>query len=125
MYPTMDKRDEELLKQRSATFLERKYIKSGDFVRFADGTIRRVSHVWTDEPVGIQTSDNGSWYLGNGYMSFSGGLFCPIPAASMTRTDETMSGACWFFHHDFAYRDNGIYTSIPCPVWNCSIEANK
>lgn len=127
----MNDRDSEILKARSVAFLARREVKAGDYIRFADGTLRRVSHVWTgenDQPESIQTDCpefGSSFYLGDGWMSFSGGLHPGVPASTLTRTQELISGKCWFFHNDFAYRDNGVYISIPCPVWDCSLEANR
>jgi hypothetical protein len=95
----LDERNQKILSDRQSAFLSDSTIKSGDFVRFVDGTLRRVSHVWTDarnKPDSIQTSTGGSFYIGNGYMSFSGGLYSGVDFAQFTRTDETMHGRCWF-----------------------------
>lgn len=124
--PTFDDRDREILDERRAAYFERKGIQSGDFVRFSDGTLRRVSHVWTDEqysPEIIQTSGGGdmSFYLGKGYMSFSGSLHPGLDAALFTPTDELMDGYAWFFHHDMSMAHNGVNVTVPCRVWlaNC------
>lgn len=127
----MDERDHVILKERAAAFLARREVKQGDYIRFNDGVLRRVSHVWKDEnnqPESVQTADarfGSSFYLGTGYMEFSGGLYSGIPAGTLTRTEELIDGACWFFHHDYVTAHNGVYGSIPCPVWNCSMEANQ
>lgn len=114
----MDDRDLEILIDRQAKLSAIKEIKQGDYVRFADGIERRVSHVWYDG--GIQTSAGGSWYLGEGYMSFSGSLFPIVPAETMRRTEEKKPGSAWFFHHDYAVRDGGIPVMVNCAVWECS-----
>jgi hypothetical protein len=127
----MDARDSEILRVRAAAFLARQQVKQGDFIRFANGTIRRVSHVWTDEnnqPDGVQTTmkdTGGSFYLGDGYMSYSGGMWPSIPANTLTRAVELMDGRAWFFHHDYSQAHNGIDVNIPCPVWDCTLEANQ
>jgi hypothetical protein len=53
-------------------------------------------------------------------MSFSGGLYPGIPAHLFTRTNETMKGYAWFFHHDYRCANNGITVQVECPVWECS-----
>lgn len=123
---TLDERDTAILNTRQAAFLACQEPKQGDFIRFADGTIKRIAHVWPDEQnraEWIQPTDGkgdaGSFYLGEGYMSYSGSLNQGIDANRFTRANETMQGRCWFFHHDFARANGGVYVQINCPVWNC------
>ena len=77
----LDLHDSEILNARVTRLLYVESPKQGDFVRFADVVLRRISHVWLDEngsPDSIQTSDGGSFYLGDGYLSFSGSLFTSV-----------------------------------------------
>lgn len=122
---TLDPQDQKILIERQAMFTARTEPKQGDFIRFADGSIKRMAHVWKyiGEESDIQpTAGRGdqSFYLGEGYMSFSGGLDSAIPAHKFTRTNETMPGWCWFFHHDWPKAHNGINVQILCPVWECA-----
>ena len=125
----LDERDEKILIERQAALNARSAaIKSGDFVRFADGKILQVSHVWldgNDQPEAVQTSvshghKDSSFYLGQGYMSFSGGLFSSIPASKFIRTREAMVSGAWFFHHDYACAGGGKQVQVILPVWECS-----
>jgi hypothetical protein len=124
----MDERDTEILNVRQAAFLARTEPKQGDFVRFADGTLRRISHVWFDEngkASHIQTSHGGTFYVGEGYMSYSSGaLFSSIEAGKFTRTGEIIAGRAWFFHHDLACAGGGVDVIVNCPVWECSEQPN-
>lgn len=126
MYPKFDDRDQEILTKRQALFTARKYPKVGDFIRFPNGTMKRIAHVWTDDNNRAEwiqpTAGNGdtSFYLGDGYMSFSGSLNSAIYAENFTETAETMQGSAWFFHHDFAQAHNGVYVKVNCRVWNCN-----
>ena len=119
----LDERDNDILRERQIAFTARTKAKPGDFIRFPDGTIKRIAHVWTDEngkAEDIQpTTGSGdiSFYLGDGYMSYSGGLDQSIGACKFTRTGETMKGRAWFFHHDYAQAHNGIDVMVDCPVW--------
>lgn len=89
----------------------------GDYVSFPCGHVRRVSHNWGDT---VQTSDGGSFYLGDGYVSFSGGLFPGVPVDSLADTGMRRDGAVWIFHHDDWRADNGVESSIPFRVYACS-----
>lgn len=131
-YIKPDDRDEEILRKRQAMLSERTEIKQGDRVIFADGVQRWVSHVWeayehpTDGfPTTVQTSDGGSFYLGEGYCSFSGGLFTPVPFEHFTRTDETAELSAWFFHHDWHRAHSAVYAVVDVPVWRCSVPSTN
>lgn len=123
----LDQQDTEIRNTREAAILARLDPKQGDFIRFADGSIKRIAHVWKDEndnPLYIQPTlyrGDSSFYLGESYMSFSGSLDTGIDACHFARTNETMPGNVWFFRHDYARAHNGVYTTIQCPVWNCDI----
>lgn len=125
--PKYDERDRAIVASRTALLDEVPGPREGDYVRFADGTERRVSHVWPADwgSNTIQTSDGGSWYLGNGYCSFSGSLYTGVPPESLTLTDETRAGSVWIFHHDYACAGNGVPVSIPFRVYQCSHEATR
>src|SRR5271167_3580103 len=74
----LDDRDAAIVAERMARMDARPGPRVGDFVRFADGVERRISHYWQAEPdmpgwqAGAQTSDGGSWHLGSEGCSFSG-----------------------------------------------------
>jgi hypothetical protein len=121
-----DEKDAEILRERAEAFAACDGPLSGDYVRFADGVERRVSHVWRDDwgdPTDVQTSDGGRWYLGLGYGSFSGALFPPRPFASFRRLPEWKAGAFWFFHRDHWRAGNDVDVLIPCRVWESSVDA--
>lgn len=87
----------------------------GHFVRFGDGTHRRISHDWGDE---VQTSDGGSFHLSaSGDLSFSGSLYPSIPTESLSSTGEYKTGGAWFFSHDHRIAHNGVDILIALPVW--------
>lgn len=116
-YVTPDDRDAELLCQRATELDADPGPRCGDFVRFADGRMERVSHVWD---AAVQTSEGGSFYLGHGYVSFSGGLNPSIPAAELRRADEAQDGSCWFFHHDRFTAHNAVHATMPFRVYDVS-----
>lgn len=131
-YVKPDERDEEILRKRQEMLNEDTSIKQGDRVIFADGVKRWVSHVWeaydhpTDGyPTSVQTSDGGSFYLGEGYCSMSGGLFTGVPATTLTRTDDTAQLGVWFFHHDWHQAHSAVHAQVDVPVWTCTLPANR
>jgi len=130
MRPTFDDRDTATLAGRVAALDLDPYPREGDYVIFADGCTRRISHVghWGerlgDDPLdGIQTSDDGSFYIGHGHVSFSGGLYPAVRPTTLTLTDERRNGPVWFFHHNVAGADNGVTASISFRVYRCSQKA--
>lgn len=118
----LDDRDQGIVDQRMSALDAQPGPRVGDFVIFADGTERRISHDWGDA---LQTSDltglwSGRFYLGNGFASFSGGLHPGIPAATFTDTGETRDGSAWIFHHDVRRAHNGVDFTAPFRVFRCS-----
>lgn len=112
-FAELDERDLEITAARMGAFLEDRSPKVGDYVKFADGVERRISYVWRFEDTepgeySVQTSDGGSFYLGDGYCTFSGSLHTGVPASTLTLTGTVRRGSCWFFHHDHHCRDNGV-----------------
>lgn len=123
--PQFDERDAEILRERAASLLANK-INVGDFVRFADGVARRVSYIWTDEHgeiFSVQTSGGGSFYLADGFVSFSGSLYHGVPFESLTDTGDRHDGDVWFFHHDFPGAGCGVACVAKFRIWTCNTEA--
>ena len=124
--PTFDDRDAAILAQ-SQTLFDRcaDRPRNGDFVRFACGTLRRVSHVWawSDTPRAewsYQTSDGGSWYFEGGVCSFSGGLHAGVPHDTLRDTGETREGSVWFFHHNWSGAGRGVECKARFRVYDCT-----
>lgn len=86
----------------------------GDFVIFGeDLQIERISHDWGD---GVQTSLGGSFYLDDGYASFSGSLNPSVPKDQLVLVG-TRQGMFWFFSGNYARADNGVDVEAFCRVW--------
>jgi hypothetical protein len=119
----LDKEDAEILHYREAQLYKIEAPTVGDWVEFADGVTRRISYVWPD---GVQTSgynggDGGSYYLGEGYVSYSGPLFGTVPTDTLTlRADTPRAASVWFFHHNHRMAHNGINTLAWFKVWKCT-----
>jgi len=110
----LDDRDVAIYVARAIRLRELAGPVCGDFVRFADGRLERVSNVWSEV---VQTSEGGSFYLGDGYVSFSGSLNPTIPITELRRTDEEMLGSCWFFHLNERRAGGGVEVEAPFRVY--------
>lgn len=116
---TADEKDIEILERRLAKWNERKGPRVGDWVIMQDGTVRRFTHNWGDD---IQTTypkfGLGSFYLGDGSMSYSGSLDSAIPKDTLTDTGEIRNGDCWFFKHDLWGAHRGVHFQVPCRIFH-------
>jgi hypothetical protein len=125
----LDTRDWEIVAHREQLLDEVTGPRVGDFVEFAGGTTRRVSYIWHDEhgeALSVQTSDGGSFYLGDGYVSMSGSLYGGVKPGTLTR-DETRGrlGSVWIFHHDWHTAGGGVDTEIKFRVYHCTENAPR
>lgn len=124
----LDERDRQIIWERRHSIELIEGPRVGDFVDFADGERRRVSYIWADEhgqAFSVQTSDGGSYYLGNGYVSMSGSLYSGVGPETLAFTGETAPGSAWIFHHDYRTADNGVDVTIPFRVYRCSVDAPR
>lgn len=118
---TFDAVDAQILAIRERAFNEMPGPRVGDFLRVPEGVLR-FTHDWGDA---IQTTvrpshpcnGDGSFYLAEGNVSFSGSLDSSISKELLRDTGETLEGSFWFFHHDFWGAGNGVYFRIPCRVF--------
>lgn len=117
----LDEKNQGILLLRSKMYLENPEPQVGDYVEFIDGVCRRISHAWWDGD--IQSSTGGSFYLGNGYASFSGALYRSVPKNSISNSKELRPASFWFFRDDNAIAHNGIIVSALVRVWKCNLPA--
>lgn len=122
----LDNEDQAIVDERLATMNAQPGPRVGDFVIFADGVERRISHDWGDV---YQTSDltglwSGRFHLTACGCSYSGGLRPGLPADRFSDTGETRDGSAWIFHHDHHRAHNGVDFKAPFRVFRCSMVAN-
>lgn len=118
---TLNATDTKILARKLALLEAVEGPRVGDFVVFESHPRRprRVSEFWFG---GAQTSDGGSFHLGEGSLSFSGGLAPAVPLESLTLTEHTRTGSCWFFHHDSPGAGRGITVYVPFRVYYCPLD---
>lgn len=117
-----DERDEELVHKRMQRLNAIAGPRVGDYVVFTDDVTRRISHVWEGH---AQTSDQGSYYLGDGYVSMSGSLHPGVPVHALTLTSERKPGLCWVFHRNWPLKDAGVYAMPEWRVYHAACEAPR
>jgi hypothetical protein len=123
-HPEIDEQDHRIIAARMVEYDKRQGPRVGDYIVFACETARRISYVWDfDDDPACQTTDGGSFHLGEAGISYSGSLYHGVPASTLTLTNERRPGAIWIFHRGFAMRDNGVHKRVPFRVYTCSSEA--
>ena len=90
-------------------------LQVGDVVRLADGSTRRMAHIWPDGWQPTVAEGGGSFAFGDGSTSYSGSLdpLLPFPAP----TEETRQAAFWIVHHDRLCAGCAVPVSLPVRVW--------
>ena len=106
--------------------------KVGDWVIF-NNCERRISYIWNRNeygdisPVaewGIQTSSPcASYYLGNGYVSFSGSLFVSVKGGWLQWSGEQKDANVWFFNRDHWSAHCGRTFQAAFEVWTVDQDA--
>ena len=120
--------NDEMLENRSSQREEAEKPLVGDFVIFTNLSTpehehaERISHDWDE--YGVQTSPGGSFYLGDGFASFSGTLNPTIPTGELEPTGETRQGSFWFFSGDYHAAGNSVHIEAPCRVYKYAGEVN-
>jgi len=108
-------KNQKILKERMKTLNKIKGPRVGDFCVHPNGRLDRITHDWGDS---LQVGGiSGSYYLGMGYISHSGGLEPAILINRFIDTGETRMGKIWFFNDDYATAHNGIYYDVPFRVF--------
>jgi hypothetical protein len=116
----------EILERRQQLILDRPEPQVGDWVIFNDCE-RRISHIWrygedgeidAIENWGIQTSQPWtSYYLGEGYIQFSGSLYMSIDAVHLEATDHLRLADVWFFNRGWPSAHCGRSFKCNFKVW--------
>lgn len=115
----VDARDWELLTEYIAATCDQPGPIVGDFVLYPGGELERVSYVHGYNAQGgtVQTSPGGSFHLGRGYVSFSGGLNPGVQRSSLTDTGYRRDGTVWIAHHGRLVADCARNVNAPFRIY--------
>jgi hypothetical protein len=123
-----DERNTELTQQARRNRIKREALSplpvQGDALRYPDGYIRRVAHMWDDGPQPASWGGQGSIYIDpkSGYASYSGALNQSIPNEVLTLAADRLEQRFWFFSHDYPGAHRGVDCMISVRVWDVSID---
>lgn len=115
------KPNNEILAERIAAYEEINGPRVGDFIKLPHELWTRITHIWPD---GQLQTGWGSFYFGNGYCSYSGGLNPGVRSKDILRTNSTKTGTIWFFKNDNHLAHNGANFEIPFRVYELRASAN-
>lgn len=123
----LDREDQRLVLLRAARYDQDPGPRVGDFIDYRDGVTRRIAHVWPsdendDGSALIQTTDGGSFYLGGGFISYSGSLYPGLKASHLRRVWGSREGSVWVFHHDQRRAHNGVNASSMFRVYLADVD---
>lgn len=111
-----DAMDARILREAIAELDKVEGPRLGDFVKFQDGSINRISvNRHRNE---VQTTQHGSFFLGKGgFMEFSGACGAPIARERLTPLSETLEGDVWTFHHGYVVAGGRVDGKVPFRVY--------
>lgn len=111
---TPDKIDEGLAKKFLAEWDRIKNPRVGDYIIMPSGKYERFAHDWGD---GLQTTPGGSFNIGDGFVSCSGGLNHTVSINRIKKTSQRKTGYFWIFHHGYPGAGSGVGVSALCRVY--------
>lgn len=114
----LDARDRATIAIRMAHRLGRHAPEIGDYVRFPDGTLERISepltdgHAQTSRDARFQLREHGTCYC------TSGSHNRPVALGSLRPTRERLFGDAWIWHHDRRAAGNGVEFRVAFKVFD-------
>lgn len=111
-----EERQQQILAERMKKYNEIPGVRVGDWIEEPDGRMTRATYDWSDT---IQNGggEYGQFYLGDGYISYSGGLGPGVHKDKLVNTGKVKNGKVWFFKNDHWFAGNGIDFIVPFRVF--------
>jgi hypothetical protein len=106
--PDILKKNSDLLRRKAKVFNKIKSVRVGDYLEYSPGAFTRFTHKWDDS---IQTggSSGSSYFLGDGYLSYSGSLDDGVKITDVILTKKKKKGSVWFFSEDLSGGGRGVH----------------
>lgn len=114
----MDEMDHSIMRSRIEKWAAISGPRVGDFCLMPDGAMQRFAYDHGDRMQ--PSSEPGSFYFGDGFMDYSGGLDSSIMKSEIRDSGQLMDGLAWFFHHDHQRAHNAVHCMVPCRVFSIS-----
>lgn len=120
--PAVIAKQVKILNDRMKVYNEIPGARVGDWIREKSGRMTRATYDWnregqTDDIIQHSGSEYGQFYLGDGYLSYSGGLDTGIRKNQLRDTGKMKNGEVWFFKDDWHTGGNGIDFMVPFRVF--------
>lgn len=112
-----------ILKHRIKEYNKIKSIRVGDYIKEPNGILTRVTYIWKfskkDGGWHVQNGghNGGGYYLGHGYISYSGGLDHGYNINCLKKTNKLKSGYVWFFDNNISGAGRGKDFKMMFRVW--------
>jgi hypothetical protein len=112
-------RDAAIVAKRMAKLDAISEMRVGDFLRLKNGELARVAADWGHyvQPTYGRGPFTESFYLGNGYIEYSGSFNPSIPVTEFRPTGETVCGLIWIFHLDILGAGRRVRAMVPFRVY--------
>ncbi len=112
----------DLIRISQKSFDARPGPRVGDFIRLPDlheklGKFTRMTYDWGNGHMQTGGSAGGSYYLGSGYLSYSGVLDHGVRVDDLVDTGETKPGSVWLFRDGRAAAHCGVHFDLPMRVF--------
>lgn len=99
--------------ERRKKFNSREGARVGDYLLKPDGKYTRFTYFWEcDGQMQTGGSSGNAYYLGNGYLDYSGSLNSGLNINCLEQTKELKAGQVWFFKDNRAGAGRGINFSM-------------
>jgi len=109
------KTNEQILAEKVTAYNQIEGPRVGDFLKLPYGIYTRFTYDWGES---LQTGGgSNSFYFGNGYMSYSGGLDKGVKRDDIRQTEETREGFIWFFDRGISGAGRGVDFKIAFRVF--------
>lgn len=108
-------KDFELIHKFLGLYEQRSGPRVGDFLQVAPDRYTRFSHAWGTVLYAGSVFD--SYYLGKGYITYSGSCGRVYEKKQVTLTGQSMEGRIWTFSNNWQGAGRGIHLTVPLRVF--------
>jgi len=104
----IQKENKELFNKLKREYNKIKGVRVGDYVKEKNGNYTRVTYIWPDGQVQTGGHKYGQFFLGKGYISYSGSLDHGYNIKDLKLTKEKRSGMVWIWREGMPGANRGV-----------------